>query len=68
MNATRRPETPSDVMRRLEADGWVRRSGKGDHVNFSKPGVREIVTIDTGRREVAFGILRRIYRIAGWRW
>ncbi|MFT3987478.1 type II toxin-antitoxin system HicA family toxin [Aestuariivirga sp.] len=55
-------------MKRLEADGWTVRGGKGDHVNYTKPGVRELITIDTGRREIGFGILRRIYKIAGWKW
>ncbi len=55
-------------MKKLMADGWVKRPGKGDHVNFVKAGARLIITIDTGRREVPLGILRKIYRIAGWRW
>lgn len=68
MNATRRTETTAEVIKKLEADGWTRRGGKGDHINFFKPGARYIVTIDTGRREVPFGILHRIYKLAGWRW
>lgn len=68
MNATRRAETTKVVVKRLEADGWVARSGKGDHVNYTKPGARLLITIDTGRREIGFGILRRIYKIAGWEW
>ena len=68
MSASRRAETTKDVMKRLEADGWTARAGKGDHVNYAKPGVRQLITIDTGRREIGFGILRRIYRIAGWEW
>jgi predicted RNA binding protein YcfA (HicA-like mRNA interferase family) len=68
LNATRKAETTKDVMKRLEADGWQARGGKGDHVNYTKPGVPQLITIDTGRREIGFGILRRIYRIAGWKW
>lgn len=68
MNATRRAETTKEVMKRLELDGWQACGGKGDHVNYSKPGVRQLITIDTGRREIGFGILRRIYKIAGWTW
>lgn len=68
MNATRRAETAKEVVKRLEAGGWVARAGRGDHVNYTKPGVRQLITIDTGRREIGFGILRRIYRIAGWEW
>lgn len=68
MSATRRAETTKDIVKRLEAEGWSARGGKGDHVNYTKPGVRQLITIDSGRREIGFGILRRIYRIAGWKW
>ena len=51
MNASRPTETPAEVTKRLEKDDWARRGGKGDHVNFNKQGVREVITIDTGRRE-----------------
>lgn len=46
----------------------MKRSGKGDHVSFNKRGVREVITLDTGRREIPMPILKRIYKIAGWRW
>ena len=55
-------------MKRLIADGWVQRKGKGDHVNFTKPGIRFVVTVDTGVREIPVGTLRSIYRLAGWNW
>jgi predicted RNA binding protein YcfA (HicA-like mRNA interferase family) len=61
-------ESPHDIIRRLIADGWVMRKGKGDHINFTKPGVRFVVTVDTGVREIPIGTLRSIYRIAGWAW
>ena len=44
------------------------RKGKGDHVNFTKQGIRIVVTIDTGVREILVGTLRSIYRLAGWEW
>lgn len=68
MNASRGAQTTKDIIRRLEAEGWKARGGKGDHVNYTKPGLRYLITIDTGRREIGFGVLRRIYRIAGWKW
>ena len=61
-------ETPSQVAKKLTKSGWVKRSGKSDHVNFNKRGVREVITLDTGRREIPMPILKRIYKIAGWRW
>lgn len=43
-------ETQNEIIRRLIADGWVMRKGKGDHVNFTKSGIRFVVTVDTGVR------------------
>lgn len=54
------------VMARLADDGWIMRPGKGDHVNFHKPGIVELITIDTGKKEVDANIYRRIKKIAGW--
>jgi predicted RNA binding protein YcfA (HicA-like mRNA interferase family) len=66
--SNRPTETPSEVARKLVKDGWVRRSGKGDHVNYNKTGIREVITLDMGRREIPLPILKRVYKIAGWRW
>jgi predicted RNA binding protein YcfA (HicA-like mRNA interferase family) len=62
------PERPSEVCRRLERDGWQRRAGRGDHVNFNKPGQPLVITVDMGVKEIPIGTLRSIYRKAGWRW
>ncbi len=67
MNPKRLTEAPADVRRRLLADGWSESKGKGDHVNFRKPGHR-VVTVDMGVREIPIGTLRNIYRIADWTW
>lgn len=55
------------VMARLLEDGWIMRDGKGDHVNFFKPQIPALITIDTGRKEVDANIYRRIKKIAEWR-
>lgn len=68
MSPKRSPESPKDVIKRLEAEGWMSRAGKGDHRNFTKPGMRAVVTVDTGAREIPVGTLRSIYRAAGWDW
>lgn len=66
------PKQPSEsrdtrkVMSRLTRDGWTMRPGKGDHVNFSKPGVKALVTIDTGKKEVPKPIFQWIKEVAGW--
>ena len=50
MSPKRPTETQNEIIRRLIADGWVMRKGKGDHVNFTKSGIRFVVTVDTGVR------------------
>jgi predicted RNA binding protein YcfA (HicA-like mRNA interferase family) len=67
MSPKRAVETPKEIIRRLQADGWSRRGGKGDHINFTKPG-HPVVTVDTGVREIPIGTLRSIYRAARWDW
>ena len=62
------PERPADVCQRLERDGWRRRAGRGDHVNYNKPGQPVVITVDMGMKEIPIGTLRSIYRKAGWRW
>lgn len=64
----RAPERPADVCKRLEADGWTRRPGRGDHVNYKRSGAPFVITIDMGVREIPIGTLRSIYRKAGWPW
>jgi predicted RNA binding protein YcfA (HicA-like mRNA interferase family) len=64
---TRRTQSPKDIMKRLEAEGYVAHPAKGDHVKFKKAG-KDTVIVDTGVREIPIGTLRNIYRQAGWEW
>jgi predicted RNA binding protein YcfA (HicA-like mRNA interferase family) len=57
-----------EVIRRLEAEGWRRRTGKGDHIVFKHPSIPGRVTVDAGVKEIPIGTLRSIYRLAGWEW
>ncbi len=54
------------VVTRLQQEGWIARKGKGDHMNFFKPGNPDLITIDTGKKEVDKNIYRRIKKTAGW--
>ena len=54
------------VIARLCREGWITRQGKGDHVNFSRPGFHGIITIDSGEKQVKKPIYNRIKRITGW--
>ncbi|MDR3315176.1 MAG: type II toxin-antitoxin system HicA family toxin [Coriobacteriales bacterium] len=60
------PQKTRDTMSRLEREGWKGKHGKGDHWNYKKDGVANIITIDVGEKEVDKNIYRRIARIAGW--
>ena len=42
----------ADVKWVLEDDGWTERSGKGDHINFTKPGEDRIGFDTDGKRKV----------------
>lgn len=57
-----------DLIRRLEAEGWGARGGRGDHVVFKHPEKPGRVTIDTGVKEIPIGTLRSIYRMARLEW
>lgn len=54
------------VIARLCREGWIMRQGKGDHVNFSRPGFHGIITIDSGEKQVKKPVYNRIKRITGW--
>jgi predicted RNA binding protein YcfA (HicA-like mRNA interferase family) len=68
MSQKRTPETPQEIRKKLLAAGWKEREGKGDHLNFNKPGHLFVITVDMGVREIPVGTLRSIYRKAGWTW
>lgn len=64
------PEESRDtkkVMARLRKEGWIERGGKGDHVNFFKPEKPYLITIDTGKKELAKPIYNKVAKMAGWR-
>ncbi|MFN3229151.1 MAG: type II toxin-antitoxin system HicA family toxin [Asticcacaulis sp.] len=63
----RRTQSPKDIARRLNAEGYTEYPAKGDHRKFKKPG-KDTVVLDMGVREIPIGTLRNIYRQAGWTW
>jgi len=56
---------PADVAKVLRYDGWSERKGKGDHVNFTKPRHRWVVTVDMGAREIPAGTMKSMLRQVG---
>ena len=61
------PQKTTLVMSRLADEGRIARQGKGDHVNYRKPGCLYVITIDSGEKEVPKGTYARIAKMAGWK-
>jgi len=51
----------------LEDDGWVLDRVNGDHHTFKHPRRDKIITVTHPRRDLPTGLVRRIYKLAGWR-
>jgi len=55
------------LIRMLEQDGWVLDRVNGDHHTFKHLEREEIITVTHPRRDLPTGLVRRIYKLAGWR-
>ncbi|MBX9589992.1 MAG: type II toxin-antitoxin system HicA family toxin [Hyphomonadaceae bacterium] len=51
----------------LEQDGWVLDRVSGDHHTFKHPDSEKIITVTHPKRDLPIGLVRRIYKLAGWR-
>jgi predicted RNA binding protein YcfA (HicA-like mRNA interferase family) len=56
--------TSRDIIRRLEAEGWVLVSTKGSHHKFRK-GDRTVI-VPHPKKDLPLGTARNIARFAGW--
>jgi len=59
-----------DILRRLTDDGWQPVGQKGSHKQFAhptKPG-KVTVPVHSSNDEITGGLLRSIFRQAGWSW
>ena len=54
-----------DVIRALEADGWVEVACKGSHAQFKHPAKPGRVTVSHPKRDLPLGTLRSIERQSG---
>ena len=54
-----------DVIRAIEADGWVRITQKGSHVQFKHPTKLGRVTVPHPKRDIPIKTLRSIERQSG---
>jgi predicted RNA binding protein YcfA (HicA-like mRNA interferase family) len=55
-----------DIIKRLEADGFVLVSVRGSHHKFRQGATGRMVIVTHPRRDIPVGTLRSIYRQAGW--
>jgi len=55
-----------EVIRRLEADGWVHHSTRGSHRHFKHPEKTGKVTVPHPRKDLTRPTLKSIFRQAGW--
>jgi predicted RNA binding protein YcfA (HicA-like mRNA interferase family) len=57
-----------EIIKRLQAEGWARVGGKGDHMKFKHPSKVLHVVVPHPRKDIRIGTLRNTYRQAGWVW
>jgi predicted RNA binding protein YcfA (HicA-like mRNA interferase family) len=57
-----------EIVKRLSGDGWKRSFGKGEHRKYKHPDKPGHVVLPLPRRKVPVGLLRNIFRQAGWDW
>jgi predicted RNA binding protein YcfA (HicA-like mRNA interferase family) len=58
------PTNSRDIIRRLEAEGWVLVSSKGSHHKF-RNGARTVI-VPHPKKDLPLGTARNIARFAGW--
>lgn len=54
------------LLKLLEADGWRLVRRRGDHHTFKHPRVEKLVTVPHPRKDLPMGLVKSIYKIAGW--
>lgn len=56
------------IIKRLKADGWKQVRVTGDHHIFEHPERPDVAIVVTHpRKDMSLGLVRAIYRLAGWR-
>ncbi len=57
----------SDVMKKLEKDGWQLVRINGSHHHFKHPEKPGLVTLPHPKKDIPRGTLRSIWKQAGWK-
>ena len=55
------------LMQMLKKDGWQLDRVKGDHHTFKRDDKAELISLPHPKRDLPAGLVRSIYRIAGWK-
>ena len=55
----------SDVIKKLEADGWTLLRVRGSHHIFAKDGVEALITISHPRKDMTIGQVKDTEKISG---
>ena len=55
----------ADVVKMLEADGWVLRSVRGSHHVFRHPGKPGHVSVPHPKKDLGAGLVHKLLRQAG---
>lgn len=57
-----------EIVKRLSGDGWKRTVRKGEHSKYKHPDRPGHVVLPFPRHKMPVGLLRNIFRQAGWDW
>ncbi len=55
-----------DIKRRLEREGWILERVAGSHHVFKHPLTRATVVLPHPKKDLGHGLVRNIYKQAGW--
>ncbi|QLQ19009.1 MAG: type II toxin-antitoxin system HicA family toxin [Exiguobacterium profundum] len=58
------PTNSKEIVRRLEAEGWVLVSIRGSHHKYRKDG--QMLIVPHPKKDLPLGTARSIARVAGW--
>ncbi len=56
----------SDIIRRLQREGFVLKSVRGSHHKFVHEATKRLAIVVHPKRDIPLGTVRDIYRSAGW--
>lgn len=58
--------TAPELIKRLEAAGWIEERQSGSHRVFKKPNVQKLISVpDHGKKDLKPGLLNKLLKQAG---